>query len=164
MEEQSRRYNKSEIDDLEDFRQNWLSELQTSTSLPKTSSEKSPSELIDDAVALYYQAAQSEDDGDMSGAVILLRKAYRMDPDLDRHVRELLAEENKNTPEPRKENLPEFTIDFLNCNGYELLEPESFEQKNASFGFTGWVFEHDFTAFSRQKNGFVELKWVCEKL
>lgn len=143
MEEQSRRYNKSEIDDLEDFRQNWLSELQTSTSLPKTSSEKSPSELIDDAVALYYQAAQSEDDGDMSGAVILLRKAYRMDPDLDRHVRELLAEENKNTPEPRKENLPEFTIDFLNefsrmkiesetdwnCNGYELLEPESFKQK-----------------------------------
>jgi len=146
MEEQSRRYNKSEIDDLEDFRQNWLSELQTSKSLPKTASEKekSPREIIDDAVALYYQAAQYEDDGDMSGATILFRKAYRMDPDLDRHVRELLAEETKNKPEFRKENLPEFTKDFINefssilkigletnwnCSGYELLEPDSFKQK-----------------------------------
>merc|ERR1711957_66408 len=96
-EEQSRRYNKSEIDDLEDFRQNWLSELQTSKSLPKTASEKekSPREIIEDAVALYYQAAQYEDDGDMSGATILFRKAYRMDPDLDRHVRELLAKKLK---------------------------------------------------------------------
>jgi hypothetical protein len=144
MEEQSRRYNKSDIDDLEDFRQNWLSELQTSQSLPKTTPEKSPREIIDDAVALYYQAAQYEDDGDMSGATILFRKAYRMDPDLDLHLRELLDEESKN--KPRKENsmnLPEFTKDFINefsnmkvglennwnCDGYELLEPESFKQK-----------------------------------
>ena len=51
-----------ESTELDRFRLNWVNELNNN----KPSSSKSvQQQKIDDAVALYYQAAQSEEDGNM---------------------------------------------------------------------------------------------------
>lgn len=107
------------MEDLNQFRENWVAELKTQTPAwnPKSTAPRQQQVTtqsdVNEAIALYYQGAQLEDDGDCYGALVLFRKAYKLDPDLDRHLVEALKNENEeNTNPPKQEEEQQIISQF----------------------------------------------------